>query len=574
MRSALARARVAGATPTRSPASATCARSSASSPTCSASSKRYGHPFAVLLMDIDGLKRINDAHGHPAGDRVLMQVAMSLRRSIRTVDTAARIGGDEFCVLAARAGPDRAPRSWPSGSPPRSRRRSPRPASRRSAVSIGVVAVAGARRRGRGADRHRRPRDVPRQGGRASGESPLGEAPGEHGHEGATACEQLARRDGDEPRRQRYSIRPWRMPIATACVRVEASSFARMRLVCVRTVSVERPSCCGDRVGLHPVGEHLEDLALAGAERAVALVEHDRRGQARVDVELAVARGLDRAHQVLRGRVLADVALDAGLERLAEQARAAVGGEDHDRRVHLLLETADDLAHVDAGAPRVDDHHVGRVAVRASRRPGRSIGVGDLDLVEGLLEDGADSRTYDRMVIHDQAARRALRAGGHCGQHTSNSRPIPGAEERPGRACGDSYGRGSRRSSSRVTAPATLTHAAAATARRGVRTAAPTRVLRRAAAGARLGGRGAPAAARARGFALVRAAFGGARRLRRGPAARPRPSPRPARPAAPSRFALRLPGRERGRFPSTPSVVRHGTVILVAARFWVHAESV
>jgi diguanylate cyclase (GGDEF)-like protein len=62
--------------------------------------KRYGHPFAVLLMDINGLKRINDSHGHQAGDRVLMQVAMALRRSIRTVDVAARLGGDEFCVLA------------------------------------------------------------------------------------------------------------------------------------------------------------------------------------------------------------------------------------------------------------------------------------------------------------------------------------------------------------------------------------------------------------------------------------------------------------------------------------------
>jgi diguanylate cyclase (GGDEF)-like protein len=61
--------------------------------------KRYGHPFGLLLMDIDGLKRINDSHGHQAGDRVLMQVAMSLRRSIRSVDTAARIGGDEFCIL-------------------------------------------------------------------------------------------------------------------------------------------------------------------------------------------------------------------------------------------------------------------------------------------------------------------------------------------------------------------------------------------------------------------------------------------------------------------------------------------
>jgi diguanylate cyclase (GGDEF)-like protein len=62
--------------------------------------KRYEHPFSVLLLDIDGLKRINDAHGHPAGDRALVQVAASLRRSIRTVDTPARLGGDEFCVLA------------------------------------------------------------------------------------------------------------------------------------------------------------------------------------------------------------------------------------------------------------------------------------------------------------------------------------------------------------------------------------------------------------------------------------------------------------------------------------------
>jgi diguanylate cyclase (GGDEF)-like protein len=70
--------------------------------------KRYGHPFGVLLMDIDGLKRINDSHGHQAGDRVLMQVAMSLQRSIRTVDVAARLGGDEFCVLAPEQEPDAA----------------------------------------------------------------------------------------------------------------------------------------------------------------------------------------------------------------------------------------------------------------------------------------------------------------------------------------------------------------------------------------------------------------------------------------------------------------------------------
>ena len=61
--------------------------------------KRYGHPFALLLVDIDGLKRINDAYGSTAGDRTLMGVATALGETIRSVDTPIRMGGDEFCVL-------------------------------------------------------------------------------------------------------------------------------------------------------------------------------------------------------------------------------------------------------------------------------------------------------------------------------------------------------------------------------------------------------------------------------------------------------------------------------------------
>ena len=62
--------------------------------------KRYDHPFGVLVLDIDGLKRVNDSHGHAAGDRVLVDVSGAIRRTIRSVDTPARMGGDEFCVLA------------------------------------------------------------------------------------------------------------------------------------------------------------------------------------------------------------------------------------------------------------------------------------------------------------------------------------------------------------------------------------------------------------------------------------------------------------------------------------------
>ena len=62
--------------------------------------KRYGDPFGLLLIDVDGLKRINDAHGHAVGDRALIEVANAVRETLRTVDTAVRMGGDEFCVLA------------------------------------------------------------------------------------------------------------------------------------------------------------------------------------------------------------------------------------------------------------------------------------------------------------------------------------------------------------------------------------------------------------------------------------------------------------------------------------------
>ena len=62
--------------------------------------KRYEQPFALLVIDVDGLKRVNDGQGHTAGDRVLVQVGVAMRRTIRAVDTPARIGGDEFCVLA------------------------------------------------------------------------------------------------------------------------------------------------------------------------------------------------------------------------------------------------------------------------------------------------------------------------------------------------------------------------------------------------------------------------------------------------------------------------------------------
>ena len=61
--------------------------------------ERFNQPFAILLIDIDHFKHVNDRLGHPAGDQVLIEVARRLQAEAREVDHVARYGGEEFCML-------------------------------------------------------------------------------------------------------------------------------------------------------------------------------------------------------------------------------------------------------------------------------------------------------------------------------------------------------------------------------------------------------------------------------------------------------------------------------------------
>jgi two-component system cell cycle response regulator len=101
--------------------------------------RRYGLPLSLLLVDLDGLKRVNDLRGHSEGDRVLREAATAIRCTLRTSDYGARWGGDEFLILAPHTSRQAAHRlaeriAWRIAKHPRSDRLT-------STASIGVVTL-------------------------------------------------------------------------------------------------------------------------------------------------------------------------------------------------------------------------------------------------------------------------------------------------------------------------------------------------------------------------------------------------------------------------------------------------
>ena len=64
-----------------------------------AQAQRRGKLLAVVYLDLDGFKRVNDSHGHAAGDMLLMTLATRMKQALREGDTLSRIGGDEFVAV-------------------------------------------------------------------------------------------------------------------------------------------------------------------------------------------------------------------------------------------------------------------------------------------------------------------------------------------------------------------------------------------------------------------------------------------------------------------------------------------
>jgi diguanylate cyclase (GGDEF)-like protein len=65
--------------------------------------RRYGHPACVIAVDLDGLKAVNDFHGHAAGDKLIFDAGAAIKSAARESDVVARVGGDEFAILAVES---------------------------------------------------------------------------------------------------------------------------------------------------------------------------------------------------------------------------------------------------------------------------------------------------------------------------------------------------------------------------------------------------------------------------------------------------------------------------------------
>jgi len=108
-------------------------------------SARYGGQGAVMIIDIDDLKSINDSHGHHAGDTLIRQIAAILRERVRATDIVARLSGDEFAVLMPQTDVDGALQLGEDLRAQVAEEASPAPEADGASISVGITMFGGER---------------------------------------------------------------------------------------------------------------------------------------------------------------------------------------------------------------------------------------------------------------------------------------------------------------------------------------------------------------------------------------------------------------------------------------------
>ena len=280
--------------------------------------ERYGGQGAVMIVDIDGLKLVNDSFGHHAGDNLIRQIAAVMRERVRVTDIVARLSGDEFAVLmpqsdvagALQLGEDLRARVAESARPA--------PEADRATISVGITMFGGVR--GIGAEAVLIAADqamyTAKQGGR----------------------NQIAQfRDPREPQRQadrpqtttariRDAITDNRLSLHSQPIRSLASGRIERYELLLRMTSVD-----GELI---PAAAFIE-----AAERSGMIQELDRWVVGRA-LELLVARESEgrpvSLHVNLSGASLTDISVLEFIERRLDE-----GGADPSRCTFEITETAD-----------------------------------------------------------------------------------------------------------------------------------------------------------------------------------------------------------------------------------------
>jgi diguanylate cyclase (GGDEF)-like protein len=266
-------------------------------------SARYGGQGAVMIIDIDGLKAVNDAFGHHAGDTLIRQIAAILRERVRATDIVARLSGDEFAVLMPQAGVAGALQLGEDLRERVAEEAAPVPDAAGATISVGITMFGG--ERSIGAEAVLMAADQAMYSAKAEGRNQIG-------------LFQEASEAGRRDRRQTTSARirealtQDRLSLHTQPIRSLASGGIERYELLLRMT--------GDNGELLPAASFIE-----AAERAGLVQELDRWVVVRALELLATREGEGRPvslHVNLSGASLADISVLEFIERRLDEGSA------------------------------------------------------------------------------------------------------------------------------------------------------------------------------------------------------------------------------------------------------------